>query len=53
MTLVAGFVLVREVPQEEYNAAETVPELCGIPAHQTQAARLKDLVEGSQGVTDE
>ena len=53
MTLVAGFVLVREVPQEEYDAAETVPELCGIPAHQAQAARLKDLVEGSQGVTDE
>lgn len=53
MTLVAGFVLVREVPQEEYDAAKTVPELCGIPAHQAQAVGLKDLVEGSQGLTDE
>jgi hypothetical protein len=53
MTLVAGFVLVREVHQEEYDAAETVPGVCGIPALQAQAAGLKDLVEGSQGVTNE
>jgi hypothetical protein len=36
MTLVAGFVLGREVPQAEYDAAETVPEVYGTPAHQMQ-----------------
>jgi hypothetical protein len=36
MTSVAGFVLVRGAHQEEYDAEETVPEVCGTQAPQAQ-----------------
>jgi hypothetical protein len=49
MTSVVGFVLLRGVHREESDAAVTVPELCGIPAHQAQATELKNLVRIRKG----
>jgi len=49
MTSIAGFVIVG-VHEEEHDDEETVPEVCGIPAHQVQVTELKEFVESSQGV---
>ncbi len=47
------FCTCEGVHQEEYDAEVMVREVCGSPAHQARAAKLKALVEGLQGVTDE